>query len=707
MDKDINELGPLMGGETLESWVQGKCDEWRHAYDTTYKNKHEEYYRIWRGEASRGDDERTSERSRIITPGSMQAVEENTAEIEEATFTGRLFDIRDDHKDEMSGQSADIENLRNLLTEDLTRAKVQPAISTCILNAAVYGSGMAEIEMSEVIVQKPATQPVMEGAAVAVGVETQKRMQVRLRPILPQNFLVDPNASNVDDGMGVIIDEFVGSEIVHKDQEDGTYRSDVMVGVAADDSTIEPTQDLLVWNDNRVRRVKYFGLVPRHLLEAEDDVVADLYVEPLSGPEVGGPSDNKDKSYYVEAIVVLGNGQLLMANKNPYMMQDRPLVAFPWDVVPNTFYGRGVIEKAYNVQKATDTEIRSRIDALALTIHPMMAIDATRMPRGSAPTIKPGKMLKVNGNPSEILHPFKFGDVSQITFQQAGELQKMLQQATGAVNAAGMPAAAAGGAAGTGAMAMALGSVMKRHKRTLIAFQHSFLLPFIEKAAWRFMQFDAETYPVGDYNFHCEGSLGLIGREYEVSQLTFLLQTMGTDSPLYPVILRSVVDNMSLTNRDSLLAQLDESNKPDEAAQQKAQEMHAMEMEVQKTTLAALAGQAHESEAKAAKTMAEKDNIPAENEIQYAKIAASSIAPEQDPAKDEFEQKIRIMEEIRKDRELNIKEEGQKQSAAQHEQSMAAAQAEARAMEAAMAPAPAAPAGEPSAEAIMQEEGIV
>jgi hypothetical protein len=132
--------------------------------------------------------------------------------------------------------------------------------------------------------------------------------------------------------------------------------------------------------------------------------------------------------------------------------------------------------------------------------------------------------------------------------------------------------------------------------------------------------------------------------------------------------------------------------------------MHALEMEVQKTTLAALAGQAHESEAKAAKTMAEKDNIPAENEIQYAKIAASSIAPEQDPAKDEFEQKIRIMEEIRKDRELNIKEEGQKQSAAQHEQSMAAAQAEAQAMQAAMAPAPT---GEPSAQAIMQEEGIV
>ena len=64
------------------------------------------------------------------------------------------------------------------------------------------------------------------------------------------------------------------------------------------------------------------------------------------------------------------------------MMQDRPVVAFPWDVVPSMFWGRGVCEKGYNSQKALDTELRARIDALALTIHPMLAIDATRLPRG-------------------------------------------------------------------------------------------------------------------------------------------------------------------------------------------------------------------------------------------------------------------------------------------------------------------------------------
>ena len=31
--------------------------------------------------------------------------------------------------------------------------------------------------------------------------------------------------------------------------------------------------------------------------------------------------------------------------------------------------------------KALDAEMRARIDALALTTHPMMAVDATRIPR--------------------------------------------------------------------------------------------------------------------------------------------------------------------------------------------------------------------------------------------------------------------------------------------------------------------------------------
>ena len=72
----------------------------------------------------------------------------------------------------------------------------------------------------------------------------------------------------------------------------------------------------------------------------------------------------EEESYYVEAMVVIANGGILLkAEKNPYMMQDRPVVSFPWDVVPSRFWGRGVCEKGYNSQKALDAELRARIDA--------------------------------------------------------------------------------------------------------------------------------------------------------------------------------------------------------------------------------------------------------------------------------------------------------------------------------------------------------
>ena len=179
----------------------------------------------------------------------------------------------------------------------------------------------------------------------------------------------------------------------------------------------------------------------------------------------------------------------MKAEANPYMMQDRPIVAFPWDVVPSRFWGRGVCEKGYNSQKALDAELRARIDALSLTTHPMLAVDATRMPRGAKPEVRPGKMILTSGDPREILQPFNFGQVSQITFAQASALQQMVQQATGAVDSAGIAGSINGEATASG-ISMSLGAIIKRHKRTLINFQQAFLIPFVKKAAYRYMQFD-------------------------------------------------------------------------------------------------------------------------------------------------------------------------------------------------------------------------
>jgi hypothetical protein len=643
----------------LVGWVMDKAEKWRNHFDSNYEEKFSEFYRIWRGIWSSEDKMRDSERSRLISPATQQAVESAVSEVEEATFgKGRWFDIRDDKNDQ---DSSDVGYLREKLYEDFQFTKVRRAVAESILNSAVFGTGIAEIVLEEVQEMKPATQPILDGALQAVGVNIQPRTVVKVRPILPQNFLIDPVATNIDEAVGVIIDEFVPIHQVHKAQSDGVYLKEY-VGTAATDTEIEPDkEENTSYDDDKVRLTKYYGLVPKDLFDkamkyAEDEEYEEEEDKEGLEEAVEGPKkDDDEPTEYVEAIVIIGNkGCLLKIQENPYMMQDRPVVAFAWDVVPGRFWGRGICEKAYNSQKALDAELRARIDALALTVHPMMAMDATRMPRGMKFEIKPGKSILTNGNPAEILFPFKFGSLDQVTFAQAGELQKMVQMATGAVDAAGIPGSINGEAA-AGAVSMSLGAIIKRHKRTLINFQESFLIPLVEKSAWRYMQFDPEHYPVQDYKFMASSSLGVIAREYEVTQLVQLMQTLGPEDPIRPMLLTAVVDNMSLSNREELINQLKQAAQPNPEAQQMQQaqmqmQMRAAEAEIKKT----------EAEAMKAMADAEKAHVQAqlEPEVVRAKlVAAMSNNLDDDNEGADFERRARIADLMLREKDLEIKAE--------------------------------------------------
>ena len=659
----MDEEKTLMSEQSVEDWVMAKCETWRDHYEANYAQKFDEYYRLWRGIWNAGDMERKSERSRIISPALQQAVESSVAEIEEATFgRGRFFDVTDDIGDR---ERQDISFLRNKLHEDFDKAQIRKAVGECLINSAVYGTGVAEVVLEEVKEMAPATQPVMGGDLQAVGVNIKDRTMVKLRPVMPQNFLIDPIATSIDDALGVAVDEFVSKHLVEQLQEEGVYNQ-VYVGQAASDFEIEPDHDITSYDDDKVRLTKYYGLVPRVLLEAanepqEEDVDSDLTIA------IEENKNTEDQSYYVEALVVIANnGILLKAEENPYMMGDRPIVAFPWDVVPSRFWGRGVCEKGYNSQKALDTELRARIDALSLTVHPMMAMDATRLPRGSRPEVRPGKIILTNGDPKSVLQPFNFGQVSQITFAQAEALQRMVQTSTGAIDSAGVQGSVNGDATAAG-ISMSLGAIIKRHKRTLINFQQSFLIPFVKKAACRYMQFDPENYPVADYKFNATSSLGIIAREYEVTQLVQLLQTMSQDSPLYPTLIQSIIDNMNLANREELQAKLQQAmqeGQPSPEEQQMQMAVQQAQLAFQESQTAALQGQAAESQARASKAMMETQLAPQELEIDKIKAITTNIK-EGDGDDREFERRMRIAQSLLKEKELELKFQQQPSTAQQ------------------------------------------
>ena len=319
------------------------------------------------------------------------------------------------------------------------------------------------------------------------------------------------------------------------------------------------------------------------------------------------------------------------------------MVAFNWDVVPNRFWGRGVCEKGYNSQKALDTELRARIDALALTVHPMMAIDASRLPRGMKPEVRPGKMLLTNGNPAEILQPFNFGKIDQVTFAQSKQLQDMVQQSTGAVDTTAANAGVVGERTAAG-ISMSLGAIIKRHKRTLVNFQDHFLVPLVKKAAHRYMQFDPELYPVQDFNFVPSSSLGIVAREYEVTQLVQLLQTMQPDSPVYPTLLQSIIDNMNVSNREEIIQQLQQAQQPNPQLMQMQQQQQQMQMQMAQLEMAL-------KQAELAKTQAETQAETFNAETNRLKVLTTNLRPGDEDEK-EFQRRAKVAELMLKERSI-------------------------------------------------------
>ena len=168
------------------------------------------------------------------------------------------------------------------------------------------------------------------------------------------------------------------------------------------------------------------------------------------------------------------------------------------------------------------------------------------------------------------------------------------------------------------------------------------------------MQFDPESYPVADYKFNASSTLGIIAREYEVTQLVQLLQTMGKDSPLYNTLIQSVIDNMNLSNREELLAAMAQAAQPNPQAQQAAQAMQQAQLQFQQSQTAALAAQAQESQARATKLSAEAMAVPQELEIDKINAITRNLK-EGDQEDKEFERRMRVAEALLKEKAIEGK----------------------------------------------------
>lgn len=581
-------------GQGLVSWVMARVDHGRQQRDLKHKARWEEYTRLWRGMWSVKDKNTDSERSRLIAPALQQAIEMTVAEMEEAVF-GReaWFGTEDD-----DNQPEDVLQLRDSLLWDFAKMHVPDAISEVFLLGAIYGTGIAKVNV--VRHREYAMGPTGEPAMT-------ENPRVKVEAIRPDEFVIDPSATRIDEALFCAHEMIKPLHTIKEKQAKGTYRpGKIGAHTGPNPANTTGTSSNSTTDDNSVLLTEYYGRVPARLVKGTEKVAG-----------------------MIEAIVVIANGtHLLKAVESPFTMKDRPVIAYQHDTVPGEFWGRGVAEKGYNPQKALDAELRARIDFLALMTAPMMGADVTRLgDRYAEFKVRPGKTIFTRGRPSEVYEPVVFGRPEQLgaSFQQSGDLERMVQMGTGAMDSA-TPLNISRRNETSGGMSQMQSGFLKRAKRTMQNVERQFLVPMIRKSLWRYIQFDPKRYPK-DYEFKIHSTLGLMAKEVENSNLVQVLGFLDKGSPEQKIILSALMENIVSSEKKSIMDAVKQmTRQPSPEEQQQAQMMQELQMRAAKAEV-------EKTEAEIAKLRAEEalaiekakhENIKADLEDDLVEIQAAN-----------------------------------------------------------------------------------
>ena len=121
------------------------------------------------------------------------------------------------------------------------------------------------------------------------------------------------------------------------------------------------------------------------------------------------------------------------------------------------------------------------------------------------------------------------------------------------------------------------------------------------------------------------------------------------------MLVEAVIENMSLSNREGMISQLREMNKPNPQAQQLQQAQMQMQMAAAEAQTALYQAQAAESQSRAGKLQAETQAIPTRLENDRIRAISSNLQVGDQDDK-EFERRARLADLVLKEREIASKE---------------------------------------------------
>jgi hypothetical protein len=150
-------------------------------------------------------------------------------------------------------------------------------------------------------------------------------------------------------------------------------------------------------------------------------------------------------------------------------------------------------------------------------------------------------------------------------------------------------------------------------------------------------------------------ALGIIAREHEQQQFISLLQTLGPNTPVLPIILKGIMANSSLSNRYELIAMLDKMATADPQAQQAQQMQQQLAMQLAQAQIAVQTTQAEQNKAEAQKLMTEAQLMPMELQAKSMAANTKNLPNDDAMASREFDKRVKIAELMLKEADIQNK----------------------------------------------------
>ncbi len=146
-----------------------------------------------------------------------------------------------------------------------------------------------------------------------------------------------------------------------------------------------------------------------------------------------------------------------------------------------------------------------------------------------------------------------------------------------------------------------------------------------------------------DFVFLPVSTLGMVAREYEQQQMMGLMSTLGAESPIVPLLLQGVIQGSSISNREEIVAGLQQMSQPD-----------PMQQQIQQITMATAEANLQKTQAEAAKAMAEAEKAKAQAAAVPLETQAKVVTALNKDAseRNDFEKTVKIAELALKEKEI-------------------------------------------------------